>query len=85
MPKIQNLKITLTPSLISSQKEADKKILLHAKLLVENANHNTTIRSLSVDNDIVILIIFLLWKFKELVILDDGQRKTEKSLGKFLE
>ena len=69
------------PSSISSQEEADTKVVLHANVLLEDAYHNITIRSRSEDSDIVIFNISLLWKFKKLVILDDGHRKTEKGLG----
>ena len=78
--KIENSSFTLTPSLISSQEEADTKVVLHEKLL-EHASLNITIRSPSEDNYLVILVILLLWEFKELVILDNGHRKTRKSLG----
>ena len=78
--KIENSSFTLTPSLISSQEEADTKVVLHEKLL-EHASLNITIRSPSEDNYLVILVILLLWEFKELVILDNGHRKTGKSLG----
>ena len=78
--KIEHSSFTLIPSLIYSKEEANIKVMLHAKVLLENANHNLTIQSPSEDSDIVLLVILLLWKFKDLVILDDGHRKTGKSL-----
>ena len=78
--KIENSIFTPTPFLKSSQKETETKVLLHAKVLLEDANHNINIRSLSEGRHIVILVISVLWKFKELVILDDSHRKTEKKV-----
>ena len=75
---IENSSFTLTPFLIYSQEEADTKEVVHAKVLLEDANHNITIRSPSEDGDIVILVITLLWKFKELVMLDVVVEKQKK-------
>ena len=38
--KIENFSFILTPCLISSQEEADAKVVLHAKVLLEDANYN---------------------------------------------
>ena len=69
------------PSLTFSQEEADAKVVLHTKVLLQDTNHNITIRSPSEDIHIVILVISLLWKCKELVILSGGHGKTDKKLG----
>ena len=68
--KPKNSSFTLIPSLISSQKEADRKVVLHAKVLLET-NDTITIRSPSTDTDMVVLLISLLWKFKEQVMFMD--------------
>ena len=64
------------PSLISSQEDSETKVVLHAKVL--SGQMILRIWSPSGDNDNVILIILLLWRFKEGLILDDGQGKKAK-------
>ena len=55
--KIENYSFTLMPF---SQKEADTKIVLHAKVLLKDTNDNITIRSRSEDTDIFIIVISFL-------------------------
>lgn len=59
-------------SLIPSHKEANTKLVLHAKVLLEETNDAMTIRSSSGDNHVVILAVSLFWKFKQRAILRDG-------------
>ena len=65
-------------SLTFSQEEADTKVVLHMKVSLEEQNDTITIRSPSGDSEIVILVISLLWKFKERVILGDRHGKNSK-------
>ena len=75
--KIENSSFTPMPSLMYFQEETDTKVVLH--ILLEYANHNMTIKSPFEDSNIVILAMYLISKFKELVILDDGcQRNGQK-------
>ena len=66
------------PSLISSQEHSETKVVLHAKVLSEQMI--LRIWSPSGDNDNVILVILLLWRFKEGLILDEGHGKKAKKV-----
>ena len=54
--KIENTSFILKLSLISSHEEAGTKVVLHAKVLLEEINNTITIRSPSGNTDIVILV-----------------------------
>ena len=43
-----------------SQEEADTKVVLNAKVLLQDTNDNTTLRSPSEDTEIFIIVISLL-------------------------
>ena len=68
----QNSRFTLILPLISSQEEAETKLVLHTKVSLEKTNEGT---------DIAIFVISLLWKFKERVILGDGHGKSRKKFS----
>ena len=61
--KIENSNFTLMPCLIFSQEEVDTKALLH--VLLKDTIDNITIRLPSGDINIIILVIYLLWKFRK--------------------
>ena len=75
--------ITADPELFSNHDEGDTKVILHAySILKADADTAVTIRSPSGDTDIVILMIGLLYQYKDRVILDDfhgaAKRKSYK-------
>ena len=61
--KIENSNFTLMSCLIFSQEEVDTKALLH--VLLKNTIDNITIRLPSGDINIIIPVIYLLWKFRK--------------------
>ena len=61
--KLENSNFTLMPCLIFSKEEVDTKALLH--VLLKDTIDNITIRLPSGDINIIILVIYLLWKFRK--------------------
>lgn len=60
------------PELLSNHDEGDTKVILHAyRILIEDADAVVTIRSPSGDTDILVLMIGILYSFRDRVILDD--------------
>ena len=60
------------PELQSNHDEGDTKVILHAyRILIEDADAVVTIRSPSGDTDILVLMIGILYSFRDRVILDD--------------
>ena len=51
------------PSLLSTQEEADTKVILHAHKILQGTASTVTIRSPSGDTDIVVLAVALLQEF----------------------
>ena len=60
------------PELLSNHDEGNTKVILHAyRILIEDADAVVTIRSPSGDTDILVLMIGILYSFRDRVILDD--------------
>ena len=60
------------------QEQADTKVVLYAKLLLEQISDIKTNWSPCADIDFFTLAILLIWRFKKQVILDDGLRENRK-------
>ena len=68
-------------SLVSNQEEADTKVITHGlQFLKTNTNHQVIIRSPSGDTDIIVLVVSLLYDYKDRVIIDNGSGKERKSI-----
>ena len=67
--------------LISTQGEADTKIIAHAvELLHQDTENKVVIRSPSGDTDILVLAAALLYNFKEHLVIDNGSGESRKCI-----
>ena len=68
-------------NLLSNHEEADTKIIAHAmQFLEENENHCVIIRSPSIDTDILVLTVSVLYSHKTRILLDNNSGKERKSV-----
>ena len=66
-------------TLISNQEEADPKVVLHSHQAIEECESNRVLlRSPSGDTDILVLIISLLYEFKNRIVIDNGVGSSRK-------
>ena len=79
--KITSSEIQPFDRLLSTQEEADTKVIAHAvEFLDQDSDLNVVIRSPSGDTDIIVLCVSLLHLNKERVIIDNGSGKARKSI-----
>ena len=68
--------------LLSTQEEADTKIIAHAvEILHQDTENKVVIRSPSGDTDILVLSAALLYNFKEHVVIDNGSAQSRKCIN----
>ena len=66
-------------SMISNQEEADTKVILHSHQVLDVCETNQVLlRSPSGDTDILILVVSLLYDYKERIVLDNGVGNSRK-------
>ena len=66
-------------TLINNQEEADTKVVLHSHQAIEEYETNRVLlRSPSGDTDILVLIISLLYDFKNRIVIDNGVGSSRK-------
>ena len=68
--------------LLSTQEEADTKIIAHAvEILHQDTENKVVIRSPSGDTDILVLSAALLYNFKEHVVIDKGSGQSRNCIN----